>query len=252
MKASDITVWLCIALILGLFGFVPGVFDVFNDFSRDHDFLMSFVKFGVLCTFGESVALRITAKFYNRPGFGILVRFFLWGSIGIIINASFIIYAMGVPHLVAALGLPLPVDALAGNSLPHRIGMAFCISVANNFLFVPLFMTAQTVASIRITETGGTLTGFFSPLNVSQTLHKIDWNMLWGFVFKKTLPFFWVPCHTITFVLPTELRVLFAAALGVVLGSILAIASPKTSARPWPESGLPGQPGESGRFSRNS
>ena len=57
-------------------------------------------------------------------------------------------------------------------------------------------------------------------------------GMLWGFVFKKTLPFFWVPCHTITFVLPTELRVLFAAALGVVLGSILAIASPKTSARP--------------------
>ena len=39
---------------------------------------------------------------------------------------------------------------------------------------------------------------------------------------------FWIPCHTITFVLPTELRVLFAAALGVVLGSILAIASPKS------------------------
>jgi hypothetical protein len=228
MKASDVAVFLIVALVLGLFGFIPGVFEAFNNFSRNHDFLMSFVKFGVLCTFGESVALRITSKCYSRTGFGILPRFILWGLIGIIINASFIIYAMGVPHLVAALGLPLPVDALAGNYLPHRIGMAFCISVANNFLFAPLFMTAQTVASIHITETGGTLTGFFSPINVSQTLHKIDWNMLWGYVFKKTLPFFWVPCHTITFILPTELRVLFAAALGVVLGVILAFASQKS------------------------
>jgi hypothetical protein len=227
MKASDFTVGVCIALVLGLFGFVPGAFEAFNNFSQAHDFLMSFVKFGVLCTLGESIALRITAKCYNRPGFGILPRFVLWGLIGLIINASFIIYAMGVPHLVAALGLPLPVDSLAGTYLPHRIGMAFCVSLSNNFLFAPLFMTAQTVASIHISETGGTLTGFFSPINVSQTLHKIDWNMLWGYVFKKTLPLFWVPCHTITFILPTELRVLFAAALGVVLGVILAFASQK-------------------------
>ena len=46
MKASDITVWLCIALILGLFGFVPGVFDVFNDFSRDHDGIPKGAPFG--------------------------------------------------------------------------------------------------------------------------------------------------------------------------------------------------------------
>lgn len=228
MKTSDVTVGVCIALVLGLFALVPGVFETFNDFSRAHDFLMSFIKFGVLCTLGESIALRITAKAYNRPGFGLLPRFVMWGLIGIVINASFIIYAMGVPHLVAAIGLPLPPDALAGTSLPQKVGMAFCISVANNFLFAPLFMTVQAVLSIHIAETGGTLGGFFSSIAVSRTLGKIDWNMLYGFVFKKTLPLFWVPCHTITFILPTELRVLFAAALGVVLGVILAIASLKS------------------------
>lgn len=229
MKASDVTVWLCVIAVLGLFGFVPGVFDAFNDFSRDHDFLMSFVKFGVLCTLGECIALRITAKVYTRPGFGLLPRFVMWGLIGLVINASFIIYATGVPHLVAALGLPLPVDALTGqHTLAQRAGMAFCVSVANNFLFAPLFMTAQAVLAIHVVETGGTLSGFFSTVHVSRTLEKIDWHMLWGFVFKKTLPFFWVPCHTITFILPTELRVLFAAALGVVLGIILAIASLKS------------------------
>ncbi|MFU2209363.1 hypothetical protein [Solidesulfovibrio sp. C21] len=228
MKASDIAVWLCVALVLGLFGLVPGVFEAFNDFSRDHDFLMSFIKFGVLCTFGEALALRITAKTYNRSGFGLLPRFLMWGIIGMVINASFIIYAMGVPHLVAALGLPLPPDALAGDSLAQKAGMAFCVSVANNFLFAPLFMTVQAVLSMHIAETGGTLAGFFSTVHISRSLGKIDWNMLWGFVFKKTLPFFWVPCHTITFILPTEMRVLFAAALGVVLGIILAIASLKS------------------------
>ena len=45
------------------------------------------------------------------------------------------------------------------------------------------------------------------------------------FVFKKTIPFFWYPAHTITFLLPGEMRVLFAAILGVVLGVLLAIAA---------------------------
>lgn len=46
-----------------------------------------------------------------------------------------------------------------------------------------------------------------------------------NFVFKKTIPFFWYPAHTITFLLPGEMRVLFAAILGVVLGVLLAIAA---------------------------
>jgi hypothetical protein len=43
-------------------------------------------------------------------------------------------------------------------------------------------------------------------------------------VFKKTIPFFWIPAHTITFLLPADFRILFAAILGVALGIILAIA----------------------------
>lgn len=227
MKTTDIMVTGVVALVLVIFASVPGVFGGFNALTHEHDFLMSFIKFGILCTFGESIALRITAKRYSRPGFGFLPRFILWGLIGLVINAAFIIYAMGVPHLVAALGLPLPADSLVGENLLHKVGMAFCISVAINFLFAPLFMMAHTVAAIHIEETGGTLAGFFSPVDVSRTLGKIDWDLLYGFVFKKTLLFFWVPCHTITFLLPMELRVLFAAALGVALGIILAFANRK-------------------------
>ena len=53
--------------------------------------------------------------------------------------------------------------------------------------------------------------------------HKINWEVQWGFVFKKTIPLFWYPAHTITFLLPGDYQVLFAAFLGVVLGLILSI-----------------------------
>jgi len=49
----------------------------------------------------------------------------------------------------------------------------------------------------------------------------------WNFVFKKTIPFFWYPAHTITFLLPVDYQVLFAAILGIALGTILAMASLK-------------------------
>jgi hypothetical protein len=52
---------------------------------------------------------------------------------------------------------------------------------------------------------------------------KLDWKVQWNFIFKKTIPFFWIPAHTITFLLPPEFRVLFAALLGIALGIILSI-----------------------------
>jgi hypothetical protein len=50
----------------------------------------------------------------------------------------------------------------------------------------------------------------------------------WGFVFKKTIPLFWYPAHTLTFLLPAEYRILFAALLGIVLGVLLSVASLKS------------------------
>jgi hypothetical protein len=55
----------------------------------------------------------------------------------------------------------------------------------------------------------------------------LNWDRQWNFIFKKTIPLFWYPAHTITFMLPGEYRVLFAALLGVALGVILAIGAKK-------------------------
>jgi hypothetical protein len=62
---------------------------------------------------------------------------------------------------------------------------------------------------------------------MGENLAHLNWNVQWSFVFKRTIPLFWIPAHTITFMLPDEYRVLFAAALGIALGVILAIASSK-------------------------
>ena len=94
-----------------------------------------------------------------------------------------------------------------------------------NSIFAPVFMTLHKITDIHIQETGGTLRGFFSrPIAFQNILaNKINWNIQWGFIFKKTIPLFWYPAHTITFLLPGNYQVLFAAALGVVLGLILSI-----------------------------
>ena len=48
-----------------------------------------------------------------------------------------------------------------------------------------------------------------------------------GFLILKTIPFFWIPVHVITFMLPPEYRILMAAGLSIVLGVILGFTSRK-------------------------
>ena len=59
-------------------------------------------------------------------------------------------------------------------------------------------------------------------VKLSDVIARIDWQGLVSFVIFKTIPFFWIPAHTITFLLPPEYRVLMAAYLSVALGAILA------------------------------
>ena len=41
----------------------------------------------------------------------------------------------------------------------------------------------------------------------------------------KTVPLFWIPMHTVTFLLPAEYQVMMAAALSVALGVILSLGN---------------------------
>ena len=64
---------------------------------------MSFIKFAVLATLGECIALRITTGDYNRPGFGILPKAVVWGFLGIGIKIAFTIYGAGTVKLLSGM-----------------------------------------------------------------------------------------------------------------------------------------------------
>ena len=94
-----------------------------------------------------------------------------------------------------------------------------------NLIYAPMLMTFHKITDAHIMGNGGTLAGLFKPIRFGELLKGIDWGVMWNFVFKKTIPIFWIPAHTITFLLPPMWRVLFAALLSVALGIFLAIAS---------------------------
>ena len=217
------------AVLCGLAAFlvIPGCMDGFIDLTKKNPYLMSFAKFAVLSTFGECIGLRIATGVYNRPGFGVLPRAIVWGLLGVGIKFAFTIFINGAPYVLAELGLPVTPETARSGPFALKLLIAFTFSVSLNSIFAPVFMTLHRVTDAHIVANGGTLRGFFTPLDMTRHLREINWSSLWGFVFKKTLPFFWVPAHTITFLLPSHFRVLFAALLGIILGLILAFANRK-------------------------
>lgn len=227
MKKGDIITTLAVLAVIGTFAFVPGAMDWFNEMTAEHGMIMSFFKFAILGTFGEMLALRIRKGCYIEKGFGLLPKMLVWGFLGVIIASAMTIFKTGtVALLEKGFGVSEAGTWFGAKELTWgKAGVALLVSVLMNTIFAPVFMTFHKVTDIHIAETGGTLKGFFcNKLKIQETIaHKINWDLQYGFVFKKTIPLFWYPAHTITFLLPGNYQVLFAAFLGVVLGLILSI-----------------------------
>lgn len=189
---------------------------------------MSALKFMILATFGEMLSLRIRTGKYYQPGFGIVPRMIVWGFLGVCIKIGFVIFATGGPKLLSSMGLHINPDILNQPFTLLKLLTAFTVSCTMNLFFAPVFMTFHKITDEHISLSGGTLKGFFTPIKFYEIFPKINWKVMWGFVYKKTIPLFWIPAHTITFLLPAEFQILFAALLGIVLGVILGIASLKS------------------------
>ncbi len=226
MKQKDIVFTLAtIAFFLAFILYRP-LLEAYRDFNLQHGMVSSFLKFAILATLGEVIGLRIKTGKYNRPGFGILPRAVVWGVIGLTIQMAFIIFSYGTPAFLEYLGLEGSYEMLNDKGLTAgKILVAFCISVAMNIIYAPVMMTTHKITDTHIETKGGTLKGLFSPLKMGDIMAGINWRVQWSFVFRKTIPLFWIPAHTITFLLPAEYRVLFAALLSVMLGIFLAVAA---------------------------
>ena len=124
-------------------------------------------------------------------------------------------------------GGALVADFLSEGVSWGKFVVALAISVMMNTFFAPVFMTFHKITDAHIAECGGSVRALVTPIPMGRLIKSVNWDVQWGFIFKKTIPLFWYPAHTITFMLPGELRVLFAALLGVALGVILAIGLKK-------------------------
>jgi hypothetical protein len=229
MKKADILILLGVVLFFAPFFIFDSVYNWYLDFNKVHPLIMAFFKFGILATFGEVLGLRMKTGKYYTSGFGILPRAIVWGILGIWIAVAMGVFKFGVPTYLSKFHtFENLATAMSGSFTWMKLFGAFCISVMMNTTFAPVFMTIHKITDAHIANCGGKLNFLVTPLPFGKLISQLNWNVQWGFVFKKTIPFFWIPAHTITFILPAEFQVLFAALLGIALGLFLSIAAIKS------------------------
>lgn len=227
MKRVDFLFVLLVLLLFLPFFVSEQVYAYYLSFNESYGMLASFLKFAILATMGEMLGLRISTGRYYFRGFGVLPHAVVWGFLGMLINMAIIVFSSGVPAFAVYLGMENAREVFSGPLSWGKLGLAFGVSVTMNCLFGPVFMTFHKITDTHILNHGGSLRALVTPIKMGEIIKNLNWEVQWNFVFKKTIPLFWFPAHTITFLLPGEMRVLFAALLGVLLGVLLAIAARK-------------------------
>jgi hypothetical protein len=216
MLLGDMIWGITLAVMTSLLAFGPSR-EAFLSTVRAHPYVMGFVKVSVLATMGELLARRIVQREWSKPA-GLVYRFILWGLFGMSFALVFDLFASGTAEAIKK-GL-LPVFE---NGILRKLSQAFWTSVMLNLIFAPTFMSMHRIVEGMIEEGKGRLKAMASCSPVS-IAGKTDWADFLDFVVLKSIPFFWIPAHTVTFMLPAEYRVLCAAYLAIVLGAILAFA----------------------------
>lgn len=228
MKRTDLYFIVAIAAIFLPFFLSAPLYEWYSTFNASHGMVMSFLKFSILSTLGEMLGCRISTGKYVTPTFGVLPRMVVWGFLGMGINMAMIIFSKGTPMFMQYMGMTNAVEAFTADGFSmDKLWVALAVSVAMNTIFAPVFMTFHKVTDAHIAAHNGSLKALVTPIPMAERLATLNWQAQWGFVFRKTIPFFWYPAHTITFLLPAEQRVLFAALLGIVLGVLLAVSVKK-------------------------
>lgn len=125
----------------------------------------------------------------------------MWGLLGMGINAAMIIFSKGVPQFMEYMGMANAAAIINGEFCLDKLWIAFAISVAMNTIFAPVFMTFHKITDTHILDCGGSPRSLLTPIPMTRIITHLNWDAQWNFVFKKTIPFFWYPAHTITFLL---------------------------------------------------
>jgi hypothetical protein len=166
-----------------------------------HPYLSAAVQFGLLGTLGEVGAASLKARRPTLPctPFQLLLKVLAWALLGLVIKAGFV----GMKGFTRALldHHILPAFVSTG------IGWAFSLSTLTNLFFGPQMM-------------------LFHRLEDNLILRRRGFEGMMPAI--RTLVWFWIPAHTLTFSLPPEFQVGLAALWSLALGVILGLASSRT------------------------
>ena len=109
--------------------------------------------------------------------------------------------------------------------------------MSNYHFFSTLFTAFLTIAIMNLTfgivfMAGHRMSDTYIEMRLSQKkpslnelIQAIYWDEFITFVVFKTIPLFWIPVHTLTFLLPASYRVVAAAYLSIILGVTLVYSN---------------------------
>jgi len=129
MKKGDF-LWILAFALICTFLLNPSTQKVFLAATSAQPYLMGFIKFAILATMGELLAIRIVTGDWNVPT-GLISRAVIWGFLGMVIVLVFKVFAGGVISAQKAGALPFEGS---------QIAFAFFTSSIMNLIFAPTMM----------------------------------------------------------------------------------------------------------------
>lgn len=171
-----------------------------TSFNQQFPFMMGFFKFALIAIQGDFLAARFKEGHWKVHG--LLLKMAVWGLIGLSLVVVFPFFELGTQGVFARF-----------NWLAPTLVTAFLTSVAMNLWFAPMMMAFHRLSDAWI---DGLVLGQRPSLKA--LIESFDWPKFLQFTLGKTIPFFWIPAHTLTFLMPTHWQVVYAALLGVSLG----------------------------------
>ena len=175
--------------------------NVYISLVQAHPILTAMAQFALLGTMGELVSKWLVSRRFFlpfTPGVSLL-KALGWAALAVCIKYAFVGFVAFTDGLVVHGFLPEP----------GVVGRAFLISAFMNLQFGPFLVICHRLIDNAIegrTNWGG--------------LDKAFLSLLW----------FWIPAHTVTFLLPPDFRIGLAAVWSLALGLILGFYSAKKPA----------------------
>lgn len=166
-----------------------------------HPYLSAAIQFGLLGTLGEFGAASLKARRPTLPCTPIqaLLKVVAWALLGLVIKAGFV----GMKGFTRAL-----IDHhILPAFLASGFGWALSLSTLTNLFFGPQMM-------------------LFHRLEDNFILRRKGFDGMLPAI--RTLVWFWIPAHTLTFSLPAEFQIGLAALWSLALGVILGLADSRT------------------------